>query len=896
MSLSTLTVDLNVRLARFEEDLKQSVRHAKEATDTIKGAFESLEHTLGAIGIGIGLGEVLREAVATTIEYERSQTRLAATLKATGYAAGFTADELEQMGEAMAHSTAFSTIDIRDAEAEILKWRDISGQSFKDVLKLSLDFATFTRTTASEAAHTLARAYENPVAAMRQLRQAGVDLASQKDLLQHLTEVGDVTERSKILTQALTDAIGGQAAAGNVGLYGATRSLSKAWEELIITMSKSELLRSTVGGTLGFLAQAFKDFDEDISQLKGADTLAKKITALARLLDPGLGEHGAARRKNLFIPEVVEPTTPAERAEAAKARAGPDEQTKRREAEAARLAAFQALKDRAAAAAAGMQQILQIERLGAAEQNNILQTSYDRGLVSIEQFYSQRTAIANKAFGQELIGLQQAIKAQEAFRASPSATSEERSKSAAEIAKLKGQQRVIEEQAANVATSNTLKMEDAQQAYRDSINLTTVAILEQQGRFEEAAKKRIEVEQRVRNLQLGQQGSQAERDQQADWERRIVVMAALSQAQSHYNTLREQEAAQELGIQTRLAQSGGNPEDQLRALRDTNAARLGSLPALEAATRAARDQAAALGNEEVVANLDRELAALRLLRAESSGAAAAAREFQISEQKGALLFRQEANAEQDVQNLRTSGSISALDMEVRLDRAREASIANLQKQADALQVIANRTGNEDDLQRVREMRTAIEGLAAAAHSAANIFQGIFQDSFADAFVSFAQGARTAKQAFGDFALSVVQGLERIAAQQVAQYIFGNLAGTGIFGSMANIFSGASSGAGAGATASYGQRMAKGGITSGPTLAGEGGQPEAVIPLSGGRFVPVKMTGGGSGGDTNISITVNTDGTVTGGKGGGDQLGLVLVGAIQRQIVIEKGPGGLLARQ
>ena len=38
-------------------------------------------------------------------------------------------------------------------------------------------------------------------------------------------------------------------------------------------------------------------------------------------------------------------------------------------------------------------------------------------------------------------------------------------------------------------------------------------------------------------------------------------------------------------------------------------------------------------------------------------------------------------------------------------------------------------------------------------------------------------------------------------------------------------------------------FANGGITSGPSIAGEGMYPEAIIPLPDGRTVPVKMTGG-----------------------------------------------------
>jgi lambda family phage tail tape measure protein len=76
-------------------------------------------------------------------------------------------------------------------------------------------------------------------------------------------------------------------------------------------------------------------------------------------------------------------------------------------------------------------------------------------------------------------------------------------------------------------------------------------------------------------------------------------------------------------------------------------------------------------------------------------------------------------------------------------------------------------------------------------------------------------------------------------------------------------------------------------------------PEAVMPLTRAAdgSLGVRATGGGGGGDTVISITVNADGSRTQGDNGdsrGSQLAGLLEGAVMSIIVREKRPGGLLA--
>jgi lambda family phage tail tape measure protein len=92
--------------------------------------------------------------------------------------------------------------------------------------------------------------------------------------------------------------------------------------------------------------------------------------------------------------------------------------------------------------------------------------------------------------------------------------------------------------------------------------------------------------------------------------------------------------------------------------------------------------------------------------------------------------------------------------------------------------------------------------------------------------------------------------------------------------------------------------ASGGIASSPQLAlfGEGRQPEAFVPLPDGRRIPVAMQGGGSGGSTNVSVTVNmqTGAQDTSASDARSQdLGKAVSQAVVAELIKQKRPGGLI---
>ena len=197
--------------------------------------------------------------------------------------------------------------------------------------------------------------------------------------------------------------------------------------------------------------------------------------------------------------------------------------------------------------------------------------------------------------------------------------------------------------------------------------------------------------------------------------------------------------------------------------------------------------------------------------------------------------------------------------------------------------------------------------ADVGNAVANTFKGL-----EDQLVNF---ATTGKLSFADLANSIIKDMIRIATQQAIV--------KPLLGVLGSIFPGAGAGAGvANGTlaptdmfkyvnnakgnlyAENGiQAFARGGIVDKPTLfpfakgtglMGEAG-PEAIIPLRRGRDGNLGVAGGGGGGSTSVVVNVDATGSkVEGNDQDSKQLGTLLAAAVQKELVKQKRPGGILA--
>jgi phage-related minor tail protein len=131
-------------------------------------------------------------------------------------------------------------------------------------------------------------------------------------------------------------------------------------------------------------------------------------------------------------------------------------------------------------------------------------------------------------------------------------------------------------------------------------------------------------------------------------------------------------------------------------------------------------------------------------------------------------------------------------------------------------------------------------------------------------------------------------------QQAASDVLGKLAdklldlavNMALFGSMSG------TGTGGGLLGGFFKPKAKGGSVSGgtPYLVGERG-PELFMPGRSGGIAPAGSFGGG----TNVVVNVDATGSnVQGDDQSSKQLGVLLAAAVQKELIKQKRPGGILA--
>lgn len=867
MAFATMTVDLNASIAKFEQDLQRAVSESKKATNQIKGAFDSVKEAIGLFGVGLGIKELFGEIISRTIDMQRSQAQLASTLRATGHAAGLTSDELEHMGHALSGSTAFDDDDIRKAQVTLLRFRDIQGGVFKDAIKATLDYATAQRSTASEAAGVLGKALEDPLHSMKALKDVGIILnQGQKDSIQAFLDVGNAAGAQKIVLDALKASIGGGAEGENTGLYGSTRSLAKAWDDLLKALGESKAVGGVLKDSIDFVSQGLKDLDSDVEQFSGADTFTKKWTAAFRAWG-GLDDE---MRKKLFIPEVVGPTDKGERDKSARERdaaeAGKANQDALRNAEAARVKALEGLHTRVALASANMQKEIAIEQQTASTKLSILDSYYNRGLIATVDFYAARSAAAKDAAVADVESINKVIKVQQELLANKSTTKEQRPGIQATIAGLTTQRNTVERTAAIAAVEDAEKRVDAEQKVRDMIIEITAALQDQQGEFTKAAAARFEVDNRVRRAQLQsnaatpgplQAASRKGLEELNQTEANVLLKSKLNEVQREQNLLLEAQANAEAKITNQLTASGNSPEAQLRALEQLNALRQASIGPLTQSAEKALVLAKALNDKETVATQERLKTTIGGTAASLTDAAQAAQLFSIAQQRVSRLLQDESISEQHIQNLRTSGALTGLGAIQATDEARRRSLGALTAEADALDAVQGKSA--DQVQHVRQLRVEIEGLEASSHQLADTFNNVFVSAASSPFADFITGAKSAKEAFADFGKQVEQSLARIATQQLAEQIFGGGGkGGGIGGVIAGLFGAASGGGGGGGAVSYAGAMATGGTF---TVGGSGGTDTNMVAFRAtrGERVTVTKPGSGSGGGVDVggvTIIVN----------------------------------------
>jgi hypothetical protein len=282
------------------KNLQESFRKASQSIAAIQGPLgpvagriTSLGTIIGNVGLKTaaltlgfaGLVFALGAAIKVGSRAERQFLKLEGILKATGFSAGLTIQEIEGLAQSIGKETLASTQGVRDAAGVLLTFKSITGETFKDALRLSQDLAEVGFGSVESAALQLGKALEDPKVGLASLRRVGVSFTEQqKEQIKVLDFLGKKQEQQAIITKVVNEQVGKTGVRAAEGLAGALDTLNEEFTLLIENNTLTKLAISAVTGLLKGLNALFGEFAGTLRGLNLKD-LEKELANVNQEID-----------------------------------------------------------------------------------------------------------------------------------------------------------------------------------------------------------------------------------------------------------------------------------------------------------------------------------------------------------------------------------------------------------------------------------------------------------------------------------------------------------------------------------------------------------------------------------------------------------------------------------
>jgi hypothetical protein len=190
------------------------------------------------------------------------------------------------------------------------------------------------------------------------------------------------------------------------------------------------------------------------------------------------------------------------------------------------------------------------------------------------------------------------------------------------------------------------------------------------------------------------------------------------------------------------------------------------------------------------------------------------RQYQIATERLSLRGR-------ELQVQKEAGLITETQMRQTLLGLQAETAREVEALIPKMEQLAQSTGSEEAVNRVARLKIEIASLKTVTDEVAVRINGDTQNAFATMFEQIGSGAKSARDAFADFARSVLASINRIASQKLAESLFGAIGGSGGGGGFGAFISGLFKG------------FATGGLVSGPGTSTSDSIPAR---LSAGEYV------------------------------------------------------------
>ncbi len=254
------------------------------------GAFAaSLVRTgIAAAGISLSLAKVVstaKESVALYAIQAKAETSLAAAIRATGQESVYTIGQLREYASSLQAVTTYGDEAILPITQLMLQTNKIGSDIMPQATEAVLDMATALGTGTTENAKKLARALADPVQGISLLKESMVILSTEQQAsIKKFVEQGDAASAQKVILDQLTATYGGLARAQGA-----------------MDVSKIEQIKNTIGDIKENLGQSI------IEGLSPAMTwLLEKLQTVNEKIAQANRESGLVKPSEMSDKELTE--------------------------------------------------------------------------------------------------------------------------------------------------------------------------------------------------------------------------------------------------------------------------------------------------------------------------------------------------------------------------------------------------------------------------------------------------------------------------------------------------------------------------------------------------------------------------------------------------------------
>lgn len=162
-----------------------------------------------SVGVTLPLIAAGGAMIGLAREAEETDAKLASVFDSMSANAFTSIEALHEHAEALAEATTFDDDAVKDAQAMLLTFGEITGDTFTAATDAAADLAVFFETDMEDAALTLGKALQNPIDGLTRLGRQGIIFSDeQRELVRTLQEAGDTAGAQAIILAEVQRQVG----------------------------------------------------------------------------------------------------------------------------------------------------------------------------------------------------------------------------------------------------------------------------------------------------------------------------------------------------------------------------------------------------------------------------------------------------------------------------------------------------------------------------------------------------------------------------------------------------------------------------------------------------------------------------------------------------------------